>query len=131
MKEVIYELKTPVDGVKELALFAPTRKHLKFAAFVKSSFMQVAIEMAEKLGDRERTSGDEDLVLTGDQMLATLYSGSVDVGELLERFQSGCTNSSLCKMNGGAVPEEFWDGMSMEDVEGLFASFLGNFITIV
>lgn len=129
MKDVSYKLKTTVDGVKELTLRAPTRKQLKFAAAVKSSFMVVAMKMAERMGDSvpsEKSDGE----LSGPDMLAALYAGEADVGSLLERFQSACTKSSMCQMNGGEVPDDFWDGVSMEDVEGLFAAFLGNFIII-
>lgn len=129
MKDVSYKLKTPVDGVKELTLRAPTRKQLKFAAAVKSSFMSVAMKMAEtmKASEPAESSGGE---LNGSDMLSALYAGGADVGSLLERFQSACTKSPMCQMNGGEVPDEFWDSLPMDDTEGLFAEFLGNFITI-
>lgn len=129
MKDISYKLKKPINGVKELVLCAPTRKQLKFAAYVKSSFMSVAMEMAEKMSG-DATSGSSDAKLEGKDMLAALYAGDVDTGDLIERFQSACTDSSMCQMQGGNVPDDFWDGMSMEDAEGLFAEFLGNFITI-
>ncbi len=127
-KDVIYKLKKSKDGVKELVLFAPTRKQIKFAAAVKSNFMSVAIEMAEKMSDQK--TSNKDTKLEGADMLAALYAGSVDVGDLIDRFQSACTNSPMCQMQGGNVPDEFWEDFSMEDAEGLFATFLGNFITI-
>lgn len=134
MKNVIYKLATPVDGVKELVLSAPTRKQLKFAAFIKSSFMSVAMSMAEKLSsdksDDKKSDDVGDQILSGKDMLSALYAGDVDVGNMLERFQSACTKSSMCQMNDGPIPDEFWDGVSWEDTEGLFAMFLGNFITI-
>ena len=129
MKDVSYKLKSEVNGVKELTLQAPTRKQLKFAAAVKSSFMSVAMKMAEKMGD-EKPSEKSDGELNGSDMLAALYAGEADVGSLLERFQSACTKSPMCQMNGGDVPDDFWDEVSMEDAEGLLAAFLGNFITI-
>lgn len=130
MKDVSYTLKTEVNGVKELLLRAPTRKQLKFAASVKSSFMSVAMKMAEKMKDTTPSEKDADKKLNGADMLAALYAGEVDVGTLLERFQSACTKSPMCQMNGGDVPDDFWNDITMEDTEGLFAEFLGNFITI-
>lgn len=128
MKEVVYKLKSPQDGIKELVLHAPTRKQIKFAAAVKSAFMRVAMEMAEKIDSPSGKSDDS--VLQGSDMLSALYAGSADVGDLIDRFQCACTNSPMCQMNGGPVPEALWDNMTMEDVEGLFAEFLGNFIII-
>ena len=135
MKNVTYKLKTPIDGVKELVLNAPTRKQLKFAAAVKSSFMSVAIEMTEKLGekvspDKAKKGGEEDVKISGNEMLMTMYGGSIDTGDLIDRFISACTSSPMCQMNGGEVPESFWEGVTMEDMEGLFAEFIENFITI-
>lgn len=130
MKNASYKLKKSINGVKELTLSAPTRKQLKFAASVKSSFMSVAMEMAEKMGDDKPSEGSGDKELSGTDMLAALYAGDVDVGDIIDRFQSACTKSPMCQMQGGDVPDDFWDDMSMEDAEGLFAEFLGNFITI-
>lgn len=131
MKEVVYKLDAPIDGVEELVLFAPTRKHLKFAFAVKQAFMSAAFEMAEKMGDKTETKdADSDTVLEGSEMIAALYSGSADVGDLIERFILNCTDSTMCQMQGGNIPKDFWEKVPMVDVEGLFAEFLGNFIII-
>lgn len=133
MKEVIYKLIGPVDGVNELVLRAPTRKNLKFAAAVKSAFMEGAVTMAEKFktsgGDNKKTR-DEDDGLDGKEMLSSLYAMGADVGTLLERFILACTDSQMCHANASPVANDFWDNVSMDDMEGLFAEFLGNFITI-
>lgn len=131
MKEVTYKLKTPINGIEKMVLYAPTRKQMKFALFIKSSFMAIAMEMAEKMKS-EGSAGAEsdDNELDGDSMLAALHAGSTDVGDMIERFQSACTNTPMCKIKDGLVPDDFWDDMEMGDVEGLFAEFLGNFITI-
>ena len=130
MKEATYTLSEEVDGVSSLVLRAPTRKQLKFAAAVKSAFMATAMKMRDLAGDSDRSEGDEDKVLKGDEMLAALYAGEQDVGDLIDRFLSACTNTPLCRMNGGPVPSEFWESVPLEDLEGLFATFLENFITI-
>ena len=131
MKEVIYTLKTEIDGVKELVLRAPTRKQLKFAAAVKSAFMSVAVEMAANMNADEAPANTDspDVVMNGDAMLMALYAGSADVAELLDRFLSACTGTPMCQMNGGDVPDGFFDTMEMRDIEGLFSTFLENFIT--
>lgn len=133
MKETVYKLETEIDGVKELVLRAPSRKQLKFASAVKSAFMSTAVEMAKNLGDRidEPEGSDDAASIKGREMLMAMYAGSsVDVGDLIERFISTCTNSSMCQMNGGNVPDAFWDNVSTDDMEGLFAEFIENFITI-
>ncbi len=135
MKEAIYKLETPVDGVKEIVLFAPSRKQLKFAAFIKSSFMSVAVEMAGKMDEKdkkeyEKKDEKKDKKISGRDMLLAMYAGSIDVGEMIDRFIDTCTESTMCRMNGSPVPKEFWNTMSMVDMEGLFAEFIENFITI-
>ena len=155
MKSVVYKLKNPKDGVEELVLYAPTRKNMKFAMAVKSAFMQVAIAEAakEKAKEAELKAklSDEELILweerkkqkekeeeeeqeekiTGKSMVFVLFTNKeIDFGDLIDRFASACTSSTMCQMNGGNVPKDFIDDLIMEDIEGLFSEFMGNFITI-
>ena len=131
MKNAKYELSEPIDGVKELVLHAPTRNQLKFAAFIKSSFMSIALDMADKVDTtKSKPSQSEDTVLVGSDMLAALYVGDCDMGEMLDRFLCACTDSPMCQMNGGPVPKAFFEDFPVKDTEGLFADFLGIFITI-
>ena len=131
MREVVYTLQTEIDGIKELVLRAPTRKQLKFAASVKSAFMSVSVEMAAKMdADAAPTNTENtDVVLNGDAMLMALYAGSTDIAELMDRFLTSCSETPMCQMNGGDVPSGFFDTMEMRDIEGLFSTFLENFIT--
>lgn len=129
MKEAIYTLSTPVNGVEDLVLHAPSRKNLKFAAAVKGAFMAGAARMADRMST-EDSGGESSGELDGKEMLAALYVMDCDVGDLLERFLCACTNSDMCQAHGAPVGKDFWECMDLAETEGLFAEFLGNFITI-
>ena len=129
MKEAVYTLANPIAGIEELVLRAPSRKNLKFAAAVKGAFMAGAARMADRISSEDsgkEASGE----LDGKEMLAALYVMDVDVGDLLERFLCACTNSDMCQADGAPVAKDFWESMDLSETEGLFAEFLGNFITI-
>lgn len=134
MKEVIYDLKTPIDGIESVALFAPSRKQLRFANKIKQAVVRFAMKQAETLGADEARKQAKDNSdsegMDGKALLMLLSSSDEDISELEESFISACVKSKMCSIDGGEVTEDFFNQMTLEDIEGLFTEFLGNFITI-
>lgn len=131
MKTAKYKLKTSVNGVDELHLHAPTRKHLKFSQALKQSVIRVAAAQNEKPGDQpERDKKAKGGELGGEELFAILMMSDESITDHTERFIKACTDSNMCQTKGEPVPQGIWDDMTGEDIEGAFKVFLGNFITI-
>lgn len=131
MKEVSYTLSSEINGVSELVFYAPTRKNLKFAQTVKQAVMRAAVKQANNAVERHEAAAEaSDEGLDGDAILTILQAGDDDVGNLMEKFMTACTDSPMCQANGGPIPKDIWNDMTVSDIEGAFKEYVGNFITI-
>lgn len=135
--KVTYKLKTEVDGVSELVLSAPNRAHLPLILGLKSAISKASItQMPAILEFQKAVKGNQQAAEDNsddpdDDGLLGLLSLSPDGGvACFETFLDCAENKGLCKFSDGIhLPKGFLDKLSIDDLEGLYGCFLGNFIS--
>lgn len=134
MREWIFTLSQPVDGIETLAFFAPSYgKGRSFAVKVERAFMALAKEKAkEGVSAPQEVDPDADPEawkdsITDAQLAALLTSGD-DGEKLLDSFVECASASAMCKAGGAPVAKAVFEAMAYADVKAAFGGYVKRFL---
>ena len=140
ISEVDYELKVSFkyahpDGESDanlIRMYPPKLKNIKHIAPLKQAFMQAVVEVSRQsnsTSDSSSVDSDKEDTRTGSDVIAAIEASNVDMGKMLEQFQTLILRSDLFKIDGEVkITDVLLSRISIEDFYEMLGEYMINFI---